>query len=77
VKNKVGTSGDWAARLRQNILAQRGFPGVNFFLLMTPDRFYLWKKGVKPLLASLPRLSKTTEHMARKWPEANGTTPRR
>ena len=43
IKNKRGTSGDWAAKLRRNILAHGGFPHVDFYLIITPDRLYLWK----------------------------------
>lgn len=43
VKNKVGTSREWAAKLRRNILAHGGFRTIDFFLLVTPDRLYLWK----------------------------------
>jgi hypothetical protein len=49
VKNKLGTSGEWAAKLRRNILAHGGFRGAEFFLLATPDRLYLWKgAGLEP-----------------------------
>ncbi|MBI4470507.1 MAG: hypothetical protein HY650_14415 [Acidobacteria bacterium] len=44
IKNKLGTSRQWAALLRRNILAHGGFRSVNFFLLVTPDRLYLWKE---------------------------------
>jgi len=43
IKNKIGTSREWAARLRRNILAHGGFRSIDFFLLVTPDRLYLWK----------------------------------
>ncbi len=50
VKNKLGTSGEWAAKMRRNILAHGGFPAIDFFLLATPDRLYLWKmSGSEPL----------------------------
>lgn len=43
IKNKVGTSREWAVKLRRNILAHGGFRSIDFFLLVTPDRLYLWK----------------------------------
>lgn len=50
VKNKVGTSRDWAAKLRRNMLAHGGFRTGDFFLLVTPDRLYLWQgAGRKPV----------------------------
>ncbi|HXH09477.1 MAG TPA: hypothetical protein VNP04_06920 [Alphaproteobacteria bacterium] len=49
IKNTRGTSSDWAAKLRRNILAHGGFPPVDFYLIITPDRLYLWKgAGVQP-----------------------------
>ena len=49
IKNKLGTSREWAAKLRRNILAHGGFRNIDFFLLVTPDRLYLWKgAGVEP-----------------------------
>ena len=51
IKNKRGTSREWAAKLRRNILAHGGFRNIHFFLLVTPDRLYLWKSaGVEPKL---------------------------
>lgn len=51
IKNKVGTSPEWAAKLRRNILAHGDFLGIGFFLLVTPDRLYLWKNaGGEPRL---------------------------
>lgn len=45
VKNKLGTSREWATHLRRNILAHSGHYNTDFFLLVTPDRLYLWKKA--------------------------------
>ena len=46
VKAKRGTSREWAARLRQTLLAHdEAFSRAPFFLLATPDRLYLWKAG--------------------------------
>lgn len=51
VKNKLGTSDEWAAQLRRNILAHGGYCHTAFFLLVTPDRLYLWKNaGTAPTL---------------------------
>ena len=43
VKSRRGTSTDWAAKTRHNILAHSSALSVPFFLLALPDRFYLWK----------------------------------
>lgn len=45
VKNKRGTSGEWAAKMRRNMYAHGLLPDTPFFLLALPDRFYLWKNG--------------------------------
>ncbi len=45
IKNRLGTSCDWAAKTRRNILAHNGLCRAEYFLLITPDRLYLWKDG--------------------------------
>ena len=42
VKSKINASPEWAARLRRNILAHGTFPKAPYFLMVFPDRFYLW-----------------------------------
>ncbi|MCB0180879.1 MAG: hypothetical protein KDI62_21805 [Anaerolineae bacterium] len=50
-KNKLGTSSNWATKMRRNILAHGLMPNTPFFLLALPDRFYLWKDaGIVPEL---------------------------
>jgi hypothetical protein len=43
VKNKQGTSKEWAAKMRRNMYAHGFMPNAPFFLLALPDHFYLWK----------------------------------
>lgn len=43
VKNKQGTSPEWATKFRRNLLVHGGYPQANFFLLVTPDLLYIWK----------------------------------
>jgi len=51
LKNKLGTSREWATQLRRNILAHGGYYSADFFLLVTPDRLYVWKNaGTAPAL---------------------------
>src|SRR5436190_15490117 len=51
IRKRLGTSGKWATALRRNILAHGGFPSVEFFLVVTPDRLYVWKNaGMEPRL---------------------------
>ncbi len=43
VKNLRDTSGEWAARTRRNMLAHGLVGRWDFFLMVTPDRLYVWK----------------------------------
>lgn len=49
LKRQLGTSRDWAAQLRRNLLAHDIRCVADYFLLITPDRLYLWKDaGLDP-----------------------------
>ncbi len=54
VKNKLNASVEWAARLRRNIFAHGLLSDMAFFLLATPDRFFLWKDAGADLTLSEP-----------------------
>lgn len=54
VKNRFGTSTEWAARTRRNILAHGGYWRSDFFLLITPDRLYVWKDAGTDPTEQLP-----------------------
>lgn len=43
IKRLTGMKRDWAVDFRHNLLAN-GYPRAPFFLLATPDHFYLWKE---------------------------------
>jgi len=45
VKTKLRTTPAWAAQLRRNLLAHGGALPAEYFLLVTPDRIYLWRGG--------------------------------
>lgn len=45
VKNKRGTSAEWAAKMRRNMFAHGLLPNAPFFLLALPDNFYLWNNA--------------------------------
>lgn len=55
VKKKLGTSSEWAAMLRRNMVAHGALPDAKFFLFALPDRFYIWKN-----VASRPELVRPT-----------------
>lgn len=42
VKRKTNVSPEWAAKLRRNIFAHGTFPKAPYFLMVFPDKFYLW-----------------------------------
>ncbi|MBW4560144.1 MAG: hypothetical protein KME32_03125 [Mojavia pulchra JT2-VF2] len=54
VKNKINALADWAAQLRRNILAHGIFPKAPYFLMVFPDRFYLWSNVAAQLDQSEP-----------------------
>ncbi|MEO0012941.1 MAG: hypothetical protein RLZZ535_1330 [Cyanobacteriota bacterium] len=45
VKRKTNVSPEWAAKLRRNILAHGIFPKAPYFLMVFPDKFYLWSNA--------------------------------
>lgn len=45
VKRKTNVSPEWAAKLRRNILAHGTFPEAPYFLMVFPDKFYLWSNA--------------------------------
>jgi hypothetical protein len=47
IRAKHHTTPQWAAELRRNLLAHDEFPSTQYFMIVTPDRLYLWR-GLKP-----------------------------
>jgi hypothetical protein len=45
IKRKTNVSPEWAAKLRRNILAHGTFPKAPYFLMVFPDKFYLWSNA--------------------------------
>lgn len=41
----LGTAEEWATGTRRNLLAHGDYPADTFFLIVTPDRLYLWDRG--------------------------------
>lgn len=54
VKSKTNVSPEWAASLRRNILAHDTFPKAPYFLMVFPDKFYLWTDSAAQLEQSEP-----------------------
>ena len=75
VKNKMRTSSEWAALTRRNILAHGDFIGADFFLLITPDRMYMWKDaGTDPVPVPPTYEADTTKEFAPYF-ESVGVSP--
>jgi hypothetical protein len=48
VKNKYGADSDWAARLKASVDEHSPLPATSYFLLATPEKFFLWREGSTP-----------------------------
>ncbi|MCP4111107.1 MAG: type I restriction enzyme HsdR N-terminal domain-containing protein, partial [Desulfobacteraceae bacterium] len=44
IKNKTGTSEDWAANIYDKLVSYNLIPKAPFFLIILPDKAYLWKQ---------------------------------
>lgn len=65
IKNKRGTSREWAAQTRRNLLAHGRAYSADFFLLVTPDRLYVWEgAGTEPVQAPPTYEADTTPRLA-------------
>ena len=76
IKNKLGTSSEWAAKTRRNLLAHSGFSSADFFLLVTPDRLYVWKDAGTDPVESPPTYEANAEHMFEPYFKRVGLDPR-
>lgn len=45
VKGKTGATPEWAAQMRRNLVTHSAIPPARFFLLATPEQFYIWENG--------------------------------
>ena len=55
VRNTHGMSSEWAAELRRNLLAHfEAYRGAPIFVLVTPERIYLWKDAPTDLEEESP-----------------------
>ncbi|MCY4548471.1 MAG: hypothetical protein OXC28_08890 [Defluviicoccus sp.] len=76
IKNKRGTSRGWAAKTRRNILAHGGISDVDFFLLITPDRLYLWKDAGTDPVEVPPSYQAEADSLFSPYLEGAGVDPR-
>lgn len=77
VKNRFGTSAVWAARTRRNILAHGGRWRSDFFLLITPDRLYVWKDAGGDPVERLPEYEADLGPVLAPYFENAGLDPRK
>lgn len=74
IKNKLNASSEWAARLRRNILAHGIFPKAPYFLMVLPDRFYLWADNDAQLDQNEPTYTTDARPVLQPYLEQTGTT---
>ena len=76
IKNRYGTSREWAARTRRNILAHGASCSADYFLLVTPDRLYLWKDAGTDPVRIPPTFEADTQSEFAPYFEKAGLDPR-
>ena len=74
VKSKLNASPEWAARLRRNILAHGTFSEAPYFLMVFPDRFYLWTDAEVHLDQSEPTYTIDARPILQPYFEQAGVT---
>jgi hypothetical protein len=74
VKRKTNVSPEWAAKLRQNILAHGTFPKAPYFLMVFPDKFYLWSNAEADQLQSEPTYTIDASPILQPYFERAGVT---
>ncbi len=74
-KTKLDASVEWAMRLRRNILAHGLLPKTEFFLIATPNRFFIWKNsGMDSLLSEPTRTIESSSFLSSYFMQT-GVTP--
>jgi hypothetical protein len=60
-KKKFGASEKWAAQTRRNLVAHGFYPLASYFLLATPEKFFLWLPDRNNLEETLPNFVENAE----------------
>ena len=60
-KKKSGVSEKWAAQTRRNLVVHGFYPLASYFLLATPEKFFLWTKERNNLEETLPNYIENAE----------------
>lgn len=74
VKRKIDASPEWAAEFRRNILAHGTFPEAPHFLMVFPDKFYLWSGVESHLDQSEPTYTIDAHPILQPYLEQTGLT---
>ncbi len=74
VKRKIDASPEWAAEFRRNILAHGTFPEAPYFLMVFPDKFYLWSGVESHLDQSEPTYTIDAHPILQPYLEQTGLT---
>ncbi len=77
VKRKTNVLPEWAAKLRRNILAHGTFPKAPYFLMVFPDKFYLWTDAEAHLDQSEPTYTIDAHPILESYFKRAGVTPDR
>ena len=75
VKRRLGTSEQWAARFRRNMLAHGFLPKALFFLIATPERMYFWKQDQHGVPDQLPGFTLDAAKVLKPYLDKLDTTP--
>ena len=75
VKGKLNASAQWASQLRSNILAHGIYPKAPYFLMVFPDKFYLWTNEDAQLDISEPTYAVDARPILKPYLDKAGITP--
>ncbi len=74
-KDRLRVSADWAAKLRRNLVAHGVVGKAKYFLLATPDRFFVWINGAEDLSEVPPTYEIDPSELLAPYFSAAGITP--
>lgn len=75
VKNGRGTSENWAALFRRNLIVHGSLPKTPYFIIATPERFYLWKNPPHTSEPALPDYAVDTSVVLERLLDRNKNEP--
>lgn len=64
-KKTSGVSAKWAAQMRRNLVAHGFYPLAPYFLLATPEKFFLWTSERNTVEETLPNFVEDAEKQLR------------